>query len=150
VLARFFARSRAEFGDCVKRTTLIDVRLADENTARNRVRRWQKYIDRDMKRFPDKPPYPLYVKELAQAETRLAAVLETNKTAAKDYVVGKCGENRYYTMLPDGELSSVHYDATDNIIVRRGMVDGNWAWIPLTDPEMPLWFHSGPDTIIKL
>jgi hypothetical protein len=147
VLARFFARARAKRSGRMNNRNMTDERETNEAAARSFVRMWQKYIDSDKKAVPPREPNPYYASHLAEAEARLAAVLEANKTAPQRYYFGK---SSYFTLLPDGELCSVYYNAADNTIARREKENGNWVWVRLTDPEMPLWFQDRSRRMIKL
>lgn len=141
VLARFFERARAKRGDSVKSKNIKSMGTREE-----RVRRDIEWIRSYL--LPGKASNAYYEELLAQAEARLATLLESGKGSEKIYSVSKSG---FFTMLPNGELVSIHYSSWDNVITRRGEVEfGSYIWIPLTDPEMPLWFQVAPNRMIKL
>jgi hypothetical protein len=148
VLARFFERARAKRGDSVRSANIKSLGTREERVRRN-IGWYRSYIVT----AADAPSWrkqgnAYYEEQVALGEAQLAKLLESGRGSEKLYHVRQSG---FFTMLPDGELVSVHYSSWDNLIARRGEVeDGYYTWIPLTDPEMPLWFMAGPNRMIKL
>ena len=149
VLARFFERARAKRGDIVRSANIKSLGTREEKVRRD-ISWWRSYLvaEEATKHYSwNKGSVSYYEEQLAKAEARLAKLLETGKASEKIYSAANSG---YFTMLPDGELVGVHYSSWDNMIAVRGEVEeGYYNWIPLTDPEMPLWFMTGP-RMIKL
>jgi len=150
VLARFFERARAKRGNSVRSANIKSLGTREERARRN-VAWWRSYLvaEEATKHYSwNKGSNAYYEEQLAKEEAKLAAILEAGRGSEKLYHVPKSG---FFTMLPDGELVSVHYSSWDNMIAIRGeYMDGYPTWIPLTDPEMPLWFMPGPNRMIKI
>ena len=150
VLARFFERARAKSGNSVRGTNIKPLGTREERLRRN-IAWWRSYLEGEAatKHYSwNKSSVSYSEEQLAKEEAKLAAILEAGRGSEKLYYVPKSG---FFTMLPDGELVSVHYSSWDNMIAVRGEVeDGYYTWIPLTDPEMPLWFMTAPNRMIKL
>jgi hypothetical protein len=150
VLARFFERVRAKHGGRVKSRNITSRGTHEEQARRNLA-----YYRSNLARYKasstpvhDASNIIFYEKYTAEAEATLAKVVASDKSTEKIYSVKK---SCFFTMLPDSNLVSIHYIAADNMIAYRGkLLDGYLMWIPLTDPEMPLWLQYGDNDMIKV
>lgn len=95
-------------------------------------------------RYPS-PLYGTYADEqVVVAEAKLAEILASGKGSERIY---KDKNTHFFTLLPDGNLVGIYYNTEDNMIVCRR---NSRTWIPLTDADMPLWFQTGSNRMIKI
>ena len=146
VLARFLERARAVYGTRVRRRNNIG-NGTRESQAREKLAHWRSMS----------VGYPshlygslgtFYEKQIVIAEEKLAALLESGTGSERLY---KDNKTCFFALLPDGDLAGIYYNVEDNMIMYRSDVDkGSHTWIPLTDADMPLWFQTGNNKMIKM
>ena len=139
VLARFLERARAVCGTRMRRMNNSG-NVTLESQARERL----KVCKAAAIRYPS-PVYGTYADaQVVVAEAKLAEILASGKGSERIY---KDKNTHFFTLLPDGNLVGIYYNTEDNMIVCRR---NSRTWIPLTDPEMPLWFQTGSNRMIKM
>ena len=139
VLARFLERARAVCGSRMRRMNNSG-NVTLESQARERL----KVCKAAAIRYPS-PVYGTYADaQVVVAEAKLADILASGKGSERIY---KDSKTHFFTLLPNGCLVGIYYNTEDNMIVSRR---NSRSWIPLTDPEMPIWFQTGSNRMIKM
>ena len=139
VLARFLERARAVCGTRVRRMNTSG-NVTRESQARENLKLRQIAAIR----YPS-PLYGTYADEqVVVAEAKLAEILASGKGSERIYEDKK---THFFTLLQNGCLVGIYYNVEENMIVYRR---NSRVRIPITDADIPLWFQTKNNKLIKM